>query len=590
MDIEITVIVMLAVLGAGLFLYFKANYEDQPEPKKPEPLEKEEQARMQLKQSIKESEIDNVPYQVRIIGQREFSQNYSGFDPFLNLYLKIVGASVDQVQFSPLISDLYERYIETKIGLYETRANIQGIGEQDIYVLVVNKPEPEPRTDDTRKVRDIISRENKIDFGEQHFTTHGMLPEDLKREYFTPSGQSLGFIGDVGAGKILTLQGREDVVITGGIFSNPDVAFPYEKDFGRRHHDVSENTFLHVEKCRNISLIGQSFTGPNTKLREETGFPLFHSRYEFEHALDISESENMLIRNWKASNVFGDFVYFRKGAFKNRNISILDSEVHFNARQVIGFGDGENILIQNVRGTLGGRGGVDIEPPKHGYEVKNLIVRGCYFKVWLLPAPMGGLGVAENILFENNEWTTTAPNTYMLADRVNSFRRNIIFRGNKRLSGYGSDDAVIVAEGVEGLLVENEYAYLKPTRSLEAVLLNYCTNVVIRHNDFPNAKYIVLRDTPAEEVKVYGNTQDLQFKIYEFDMPFKPAPDLKDFAHYGRGDWEQWLLAREEWMQYNAKRNSRATLKYVPVEEYDVEKYGEPDVPKDPEFTPYMGE
>lgn len=450
--------------------------------------------------------------------------------------------------------------------------------------------------DQTREVRELIQSNTDIEF-EGKALTHGMLQEDLDREYFTSTGQSLGLIGEVGAGKILSITAREDVVIKGGEFINNEVTFPYDKDFSpRRHHITAENAFMEVKDSKNISLLGQKYTGPNDIVRESTGYPHFRGRYEYDHVLDITESENILIQGWEASNAFGDFVYFRKGAKRpNKNITIKDCKANFIARQGVGFGDGQNILIENFQLTLGGRGYVDIEPPKQGYEVINLIVRNSPMAdVWLLPAPMGGLGHAENILFENNVWTTSGPNTYMEADRVNSFRKNIIFRGNKRLSGYGTTTGgVISAVGVEGLLIENEYAYLKEKRALTIAYLDNCTNLTIRNSDFPNAKYILLKDTPIEEVKIYGNVQkDLEFKIYVFDMPFKPAPRLEDFRKEGMRNsevWQEWLLARNEWDKYNAERNGRSTFKYVPVIEYEVELLGEPNVPKDPDFKPYMG-
>lgn len=444
--------------------------------------------------------------------------------------------------------------------------------------------------DQTREIREIISENDVIDF-EGKAITHGMLPEDLEKDY-----EPYGFIGDVGAGKIIPIHNRYGLIIKGGEFYNPEVTFPYDKEFSRRHHITAENAFIEIQNCNNISLIGQKYTGPNDVVRESTGYPHFRSKYEYDHVIDISESENVLIKDWDASNAFGDFVYFRKGIKRSKNITIKDCKANFIARQGVGFGDGENILIENFELTLGGRGFVDVEPPKQGYEVINLIVRNSPMAdVWLLPAPMGGLGTAENILFENNIWTTGGPNTHMDADRVNSFRRNIIFRGNKRLSGYGTDSGgVISAVGVEGLLIENEFAYLKERRALTIAHLDNCTNVTIRNSDFPNAKYIVLKDTPIEEVKVYGNVQkDLEFKIYEFDMPFKPAPSLeairieleKEGITRNSLVWQAWLTEREEWFDYNVERNSRATFKYVPVEEYT----GEEPVYQDPDFIPYMG-
>lgn len=452
--------------------------------------------------------------------------------------------------------------------------------------------------DQTREVRKVISENDVIEF-EGTAITHGMLPEDIAHEY-----GDYGFIGDVGAGKILPLKNRNNLTIKGGSFVNPEVTFPYDKDFGgRRHHVTAENAFIEVENCSNVSLIGQKYKGSNDIVRESTGYPHFRSRYEYDHVIDISESENVLIKDWDASHAFGDFVYFRKGAKRpNKNITIKDCKAYFIARQGVGFGDGENILIENFELTKGGRGFVDVEPPKTGYIVKNLIVRNSPLAdVWLLPAPMGGLGHAENILFENNTWTTGSPNTYMEADRVNSFRKNIIFRGNKRLSGYGtSTGGVIAAIGVEGLLIENEFAHLKERRALTIAHLDYCTNVVIRNCDFPNAKYIILKDTPIEEVKIYGNVQkDLEFMVYEYpeNMPHRTCPDLEDIRIEAKKEgvvrsslvWGRWIAAREEWKAYMSERDSKASIKYVPVVEYDVEKYGEPDVPKDPDFAPYMG-
>lgn len=241
--------------------------------------------------------------------------------------------------------------------------------------------------------------------------------------------------------------------------------------------------------------------------------------------------------------------------------------------------------------------------------MENVIIKNSYFKTYLLPFPFGGRGVVENILVENNKNFCRNTQYYAVADKVNTIRKNLIYRNNERLSSHGSNSAQSAFIGVENLLIEGEKSMVEPDREQKWLFLQNCDNVVIRGCDIKNAKYIHLRDMKPEQVKLYDCEQDFIFVVERYDGEMLEVPSLEKYrANFGEDksyrvsyggisleedpakgedadfEWRFDYGVYERWLQ-----SRTYVVEEIPVEEYDVKKHGEPEVPKDPDFVPYMG-
>jgi hypothetical protein len=439
--------------------------------------------------------------------------------------------------------------------------------------------------DQTRELRPIFNSGDDIEFsGEAE--THGMLKEDLEALY------GRYHIGDIGAAKIFRITNVDGKYINGGKFFNSTPTFSEDNPRpDRDRHNVAENVFLQFYESQNISIKDLEFTSYHTEMRN--GYPAFYGSREFEHAFETVASKNIYLKNIVVNNIPGDFLYLRREILpRNSGITIIDCTVTSNGRQGVAWGDGENVYIDNLTVKASGRGGVDIETVREQYAGKNIIVKNSYFNTWLLTFPMGGLGTIENALFENNTSETNSNFTAVLGDRQSVIRKNIIFRGNKSVRYFGSPAAMYTLRGAENILIENEETKISSTRSGIIADINNCRNVVIRNNRWEGAKIIKVIDTPLEEIKIYGNNSPLKLQVYSFEMPFIEAPNIweirKDITDPGDA-YDEWGKQHREYDAYMEERWKTATSEIIDAPIYDVEKYGEPDVPKDPDFAPYMG-
>jgi len=440
--------------------------------------------------------------------------------------------------------------------------------------------------DQTRELRPVFNSNEDIEF-EGQANTHGILKEDLERRF----GRYLN--GGIGAAKIFKLQGIKDKLIQGGKFINPTPTFTAENPRPDRKRDtISKNVFMQFYECENISVKDLEFISHHSEVREATGYPSFHGSEEFEHAFEAVASKNIYLKNVKVKNIPGDLFYFRREILpRNSYITLIDCEVDVNGRQGVAWGDGENVYIDNLTVTASGRGGVDVEPPREQYAGKNIIIKNSYFNTWLLPFPMGGLGIIDGVLIENNTVETNSHITAVLGDRQSVIRKNIIFRGNKAIRYFGSTRGYYLLNGAENILIEDEETRISSRRSGIIAEINNCKNVVIRNNKWEGAKTIKVVDTPLDEINIYGNNTALKLEVHTYKMPFVEAPNIFEYKKtLNPSDaWEKWYFDRKEWNSYMDERRKTGTIETIDAPEYDVKKHGEPNVPKDPEFLPYMG-
>ena len=436
--------------------------------------------------------------------------------------------------------------------------------------------------DKTRELREYFEPKSGEFILTGRAKTHGMLPEDLEKEY-PPYGK----IGDIGMGKIILLENKEKFSIKGGELYNPNYAFENEDRPIRRAKTVEELSILEIKNSSYVDIEDMILRGAHNLVREATGYPLFVGFREFSHAVEINGSQYVLLKGLTLSNIPGDGVYFRRGIIRNSFITILDTIIDWNGRQGTAWGDASNVLIDNVTVVKSGRGGHDIEPPTQNYVAENVIIRNSHSDTWLLPFPNGGRGVTRNWLVENNTYKTNSPTTHVNGDWVNNIRENIIFRGNTRIGGFGSRRPSYYFSCANGILIEQETCEISSSRGEIIIQLDDCRNVTIRRNNFRYAKYIVLLDTPIEEVQVYDNAQDLKFIVWSFETPRGIAPyyhDEKYKTARGGYDWEMWREDMKTYDEYLANRVG--TFEIVDIPNANRNK----EVVPDPNFLPYKAD
>jgi hypothetical protein len=383
--------------------------------------------------------------------------------------------------------------------------------------------------DKTREIRELFEGSEDVVFSGQ-MIANGMLPEDLEVRY-----------GDAGHVGIATVTSPKKIQ-GGEIITTKEMRemLPEGYEYDRTHKLASKRRHIIIQSD-NVEIEGMTVKG--TGIEDEYGRGTYSPSKYGEHAYSMESAHNVTLTDCNSEDVWGDGFYVgmkdlnSKG---NKNIKILGGTTTRNGRQGGAIVEGENILIDGHTITGSPRSGIDIEINHPDHFVKNAVIRNCDIKCNLYPFAMGGKGTLDGVKFENNTYLS-GRTAYCVSGGGGVKRKNIVFSGNRTDYLFGSPVAPYRFIGCENILIENEYRGLVANRSNKILYFsNVSGDIVIRNNDFPNAKYIFIRNIDPKQLKVYGNKQDLYYVVvppnYEEDSYHDTSNAVKIEEYKGEVD------------------------------------------------------
>lgn len=362
-------------------------------------------------------------------------------------------------------------------------------------------------------------RPNLIKFPKGRFWTEGNLD-------WNPRGKN----------GIINFINRHNLIVEGFTKEEPTVfytkapAVPYGGNasvYGtyseRRHFRINQSTNIQV---RNIRIEGSNILegkklGSTPELTPEfwkggkdggssEGFPAYQPYWEFEHAFDIINSQNITIEDCSVLGVWGDGVYLGQSITKpSENIILKNLHLKFTGRQGIAVSDARKILIDNVWIDKGRRSGIDLEPFHDAGFANDVEIRNSKIDVQLTPFAAGGKGDVSNIYIHNNEYSGSGNTIYCRTsnEKNPTIRRNWRFINNTRTNRYGSSAPVIKFGWTENILIEGNIDRISHSKGFY-VGASYCKDLVVKNNKIENGKAIRIFKT--ENVKVTGNAPTLE--------------------------------------------------------------------------------
>ncbi|UJH91038.1 right-handed parallel beta-helix repeat-containing protein [Antarcticibacterium sp. 1MA-6-2] len=284
----------------------------------------------------------------------------------------------------------------------------------------------------------------------------------------------------------------------------------------RRHFRIHQSTNITV---RNIRIEGSNtiegkVLGSSSEFTPDfweggkdsgskSGFPAYQSYWEFEHAFDIINSQNITIEDSSVYGVWGDGVYIGQSTTNpSENIILRNLHLKFTGLQGIAVSDARKIIIDKVWIDKGRRSGIDLEPFHDEGFANDVEVRNSKIDVQLTPFAAGGRGDVSNIYIHNNEYTGSGNTIFCRTsnEKNPTIRKNWKFIKNVRTNTYGSSSPVIKFGWTENILIEGNVDRVSHKKGLY-VGASYCNNIVIKDNEVKGGKAIRIYKSNNLEVK-----------------------------------------------------------------------------------------
>jgi hypothetical protein len=231
---------------------------------------------------------------------------------------------------------------------------------------------------------------------------------------------------------------------------------------------------------------------------------------EAQHGFDVWGVNGLVLDRVRVTDVYGDFVYLsnrRDNALWSSNVHIRDSHFERNGRQGIAFAGTRDVLIE--RSYIGHvrRASLDFEPYAASAGVSGVTVRDNTFGPGRLlfiaaassaEAPVRDITVAGNLL-EGRALNSIIRAPAARGDPTRTRYANFRLINNRSEWGYGSPEALIKIEGVDGVQVLGNHQPLDPLRSMTGVYVDWSCWVVVANNTFPGAaREFHIHTTPPE--------------------------------------------------------------------------------------------
>ena len=235
---------------------------------------------------------------------------------------------------------------------------------------------------------------------------------------------------------------------------------------------------------------------PDAKSRR--GSPAYLSYWEFEHAIALHGSENVLLENLDINGVFGDGVYVASDKLPSKNIVMRNLNITNTGRQGIAVCFAQYVLIENIHQSKGRRSSIDFEPNFHNEFVYDVEVRNSSFDTWLTFIAAKGRGEVSNIVIRNNEYLTTGHSIIAGDSKGLVERKNWLFENNVRRNGFGSPAPDFQFSKFDGVVLRNNDNNINPNRSRLIASFSDSKNIVIEGNDFGGGKFYIVNGETKE--------------------------------------------------------------------------------------------
>lgn len=443
-----------------------------------------------------------------------FRRNFRNYIESMILILSLLiftGSIANISETSEVIPDgfksgFYSEVIQDSVKVYE----IELTGEGDLTKLLQDQIDEIP--DGTANQPTVIR------FPKGRFWTEGNLS-------WNPRGKN----------GIINLVNRHHLIIEG--FSKEEPTIFYTKAPATQYGgnvdkgDYSHRRHFRIHRSTNITVKNIRIEGSNTiegrqlssspeftpdfwkggkDSGSKKGFPAYQSYWEFEHAFDIINSQNITIEDSSVFGVWGDGVYIGQSTTNpSENIILKNLHLKFTGRQGIAVSDARKILIENVWIEKGRRSGIDLEPFHDEGFANNVEVSNSKIDVQLTPFAAGGRGDVSDIYIHDNEFSGSGNSVYCRTSNEDNptIRRNWRFIDNTRTNRYGSSTPVITFGWTENILIQGNKDRISHSNGFY-VGASFCKDLVVKENIVEGAKTVRIYKT--EDVKISENTPELK--------------------------------------------------------------------------------
>jgi len=402
---------------------------------------------------------------------------------------------------------------------------------------------------------------------EGRFYTLGKLPEDPKTEYTfigeykDDTGKVVPFNIDYTVQKdksIVTIEGKDNVTIEGqgdkettlytidpaiwdGDVDGDGIS---EQGWIRNGSHMSQRKFFKVRNSNHFTLTNLGVESNNLIPVHKANRPEYDSAFEFEHLVDIANSNYVHLENLYGKGLWGDGVYIRDSF----DVYVKNVTIDWNGRQGGAMISGSRGYFEKYNVLNSRRSGFDIEGNTINNNTKDFVITYSHFDTHLYGLPMGGAGAVENVLCINNVYTGSGTSMYSRGDGKTRLRKNIIFSNNKHsnVGSYLHTENVLV----DGGLITNNDLEDKVAAFNDSFGLLVVRNLKRAEGYVGENKFIIA---------ISGITTPDMFRIYNNEAPvFFRYPDgtLEEAKEYTPTSEEIGKIPFEtsEWMEMQWER------------------------------------
>jgi hypothetical protein len=202
---------------------------------------------------------------------------------------------------------------------------------------------------------------------------------------------------------------------------------------------------------------------------------------EAQHAFDIDGADGVTIRNCRAFDVYGDFVYIRSS-----NVVVENCTFARNGRQGFAIARGSNIRISRCVMDEMRRSTFDLEPNTTTDVIDNVIVEDCSTGFGrLLWFTVGGPGSGvRNVTIRRNTMRGASGTPALSLVARSGSRRGPFTVTDNVINPNGSPVAAVVVTGIDGLTFTGNKVNTPANRAMTGLRATDSTGLKFSRNTF----------------------------------------------------------------------------------------------------------